>query len=315
MLGGLHPGVPRLDFIVGAVSMNETPDGRESKPCPVCGGSMVRAGDAAYYDQAAHYRTPVYSCHACDVLCREVEDRKLVSHYYAASYVRSENEEALWRGRMQFFRWVLSLVQRSAAGPGAEQSGPPRLLDFGCAYGHMLVVAREQGYEPIGVELNEDLVRQSREKGLVVYRRLDEVPEKVDIITAVDSLYCVPNPRALLAGIRDKLKPGGVVLLRITNRNRLARLRGRLWCRGDFSAIGDATVSYSLRGITRLLHSSGWQIRSVIPDYGKGKRLAAGKRLSYLAGYLLTLLLWKKHIMTPGIILIAKPAESGPRLA
>ncbi len=269
---------------------------------------MVRAGAAAYYDQSAQYRTPVYSCDSCDVLFREVDARKLVSHYYAASYVQKKNEESLWRGRREFFRWILSLVENSVAVPSTHPSGPRRLLDFGSAYGHMLELAREQGFEPIGVELNEDLVRQARAKGLVVHRSLDEVPEKVDIVTAVDSLYCVPNPRELLAGIRDKLKPDGVFLLRITNRNQFARFRARVLRRGDLSAIGDATVSYSLRGITRLLNSSGWQIRRIIPDSGRGKRLPAGKRLSYLAGHLLTLLLWKRRILTPGIIVIAQRA-------
>jgi SAM-dependent methyltransferase len=268
---------------------------------------MVHAGAAAYYDQSAQYRTPVYSCDSCDVLLREVDDRGLVSHCHAASYVQKKNEESCWRGRGEFFRWVLSLVRDQVLESSVNPSGTPRLLDFGCAYGHLLKLAHEQGFVPIGVERNEDLVRDARERGLVVCRTVDEVPEKVDIVTAIDSLYYVPDPRALLAGIRRKLKPGGVFLLRITNRNPLARLRARFLCRGDFSAIGDATVSYSLRGLTRLLISSGWQIRKIVPDYGRGKQLPVGKRLFYLAGHVLTLLLGRRCILTPGIVVIARP--------
>lgn len=85
-------------------------DGQDVKKeieCPVCGGPMRRVGDAAYYDQVSRWRTPVYYCEACDLFYREVEERRLISHFQAAGCLREENEEGLSRSRIGFFRWTL----------------------------------------------------------------------------------------------------------------------------------------------------------------------------------------------------------------
>lgn len=300
-MSGVRPGRP-----AGRVRNEIRMDAQNQKKvigCPVCGGPMRHVGDAAYYDQASRWRTPVYDCAACDLLYREVEEPRLASHFRVASYVREENEEQLFRSRIGFFRWILALL-RSRYGT-AGTSRRVRLLDFGSAYGHLLRLAQEEGFEALGVELNEDLVRTSREKGLTVYRGWEEVVRKVDVVTAIDSLYCVPEPRALMARLREKLAPGGLLVARVTNRNLQARWRSRLVRRGDFSVVGDAVVSYSARSIRRLLALSGFRVEKIVPDYGQGKKLGVRRRFFYAGAYLLTLLTLGRRILTPGIIVIA----------
>jgi SAM-dependent methyltransferase len=284
-------------------------DVKKATPCPVCGGPMRLVGDAAYYDQVSRWRTPVSYCAACDLFYRDVEERRLVSHFRAASYVRKENEPQLFRSRIGFFRWILELIRNYEATAG--QSGRIGLLDFGSAYGHLLRLAQEEGFEAVGIERNEDLVQACREKGLAVYQGLDEFDGKVDVITAIDSLYCVPRPRELMMSLRGKLRPGGLLVARITNRNLQAKWRSKMGREGDFSTIGDAIVSYSAKGIRRLLTLSGFRVEKVIPDYGQGKKLGLPKRLFYTATYLLTLLTLGRRILTPGIIVIATVAKEG----
>jgi SAM-dependent methyltransferase len=298
------PGVSRMGHVQEIATSVQ--DLEKPAVCPVCGRQTKLSGNASYYDQSARYKTPVYYCSSCDVFCRDVDARRLVSHYYAASYVQSKNEQSLFRARIEFFRWILSLVRSHLPARVADESPRPTLLDFGSSYGHLLSLAQEQRFHAIGVELNEELVRECREKGLCVYQRLDEFPGQVDAVTAIDSLYCVPNVRELLADIRACLKPDGIFLVRVTNRNLYARLNSRFLHKGDLSMIGDATVSYSARSIKKLLSLSGFRVARIIPDYGKGKKLSACKRLFYLSGYLLTLLTLKRCILTPGIIVVAK---------
>jgi SAM-dependent methyltransferase len=275
--------------------------------CPVCGRRTRLSGDASYYDQSTRYNTPVYYCASCDVFCRDIEARRLVSHNYAASYVQGKNEQSLLNARIEFFRWILSLVRSYLPAGDADESPRPTLLDFGSAYGHLLSLAQEQRFHAVGVELNEELVDNCREKGLCVYRRLDEFSGQADAVTAIDSLYYVPGVRELLAEIRACLKPDGVLLVRVTNRNLYARLNSRFLHKGDLSMIGDATVSYSARSMKKLLRLSGFRVVKTIPDFGKGKKLSIRKRLFYLSGYILTLLTLKRCILTPGIIVVAKP--------
>ncbi len=274
--------------------------------CPICGERMTLSGEAAYYDESARYKTPVHYCPSCDVFCRDVDARKLISHSHAASYVQNKNEHSLLVARIDFFRWILSLVSSHLPAGSADDSRPPVLLDFGSSYGHLLSLAQEQRFHGVGIELNETLVSRSTKKGLCVYRTMEEFSGQVDAVTAVDSFYYVADPRALLADIQARLKPNGVLLIRITNRNLWARLNSRLVHKGDLSVIGDATIGYSARSIRRLLSSSGFRIVQVIPDYGQGKKLGLRKRLLYLVSYVLTLATLKRYILTPGIVVIAK---------
>lgn len=96
------------------------------------------------------------------------------------------------------------------------------------------------------------------------------------------------------------------LLLVSQNRNLYARLRSRFIQKGDYSIIGDASVSYSLKGLKKLLSLAGFRVMSVVCDYGKGKQLPSRKAFCYRFCYLLTLLTCKTVILTPGIIVVAK---------
>jgi 2-polyprenyl-3-methyl-5-hydroxy-6-metoxy-1,4-benzoquinol methylase len=278
----------------------------KSLECPICGGSMALSGQADYYDRIGPYKTPIYLCSSCDIFYRDVDEARMVDHYYAASYIQSKNEQRFFNARIGFLRCMLSLVKRYTEAQFKDVHDPLSLVDFGCAYGHLLELAAEDGIRAAGIELNEGLVAFCRKKGLVVYKDLKELPEKVDAVTSIDSLYCVADCRALLADIKGCLKSGGVFIVRVTNRNLYTKLVGKYLHKGDLSTIGDAIVSYSARGINKLLALSGFEVIKMIPDHGKGKKLSFSKKLLYVAGKPLTLMTAKRVILTPGIIVVAR---------
>jgi 2-polyprenyl-3-methyl-5-hydroxy-6-metoxy-1,4-benzoquinol methylase len=268
---------------------------------------MTLSGHAAYYDQSSEYKTPVYWCRGCDLLYRDVERSKLVSHYYAASYVQDKNEERFLNDRIKFFDYILKLAVQYK--PGQRTPADLTLVDFGSSYGHLLELAARGGFRPVGIELNEDLIASCTERGLVVFKEFSQLPDKVDIVVALDSVYCVSDPVELMAQIRECLKPGGILVTRVTNRNLYARMRSRFLDRGNLSAIGDATVSYSRKALLRLLSSSGFNVRKIVCDYGRGKRMGFKRRFFYFFSYVLTLLTAKQIILTPGIIVISEVGE------
>ncbi len=128
----------------------------------------------------------------------------------------------------------------------------------------------------------------------------------MDIITAIDSLYCVPNCREILAEMKSILKTDGILVVRVTNRNLYTKFMKRYVNKGNLNTIGDATISYSLKGIKKLFDLTGFQVLKVIPDYGKGKRLGFKKYVYYRLSYILTLLTAMRFVFTPGILVIAK---------
>jgi hypothetical protein len=140
-----------------------------------------------------------------------------------------------------------------------------------------------------------------------VVTSLDDVAPGVDVITFIDSFYYVEHPYETLCAARTKLREGGVVLLRMTNRNWLAALRGRL-AGDDLSLLGDALFSYSPGALRKLLDRSGFVVCKEVADRGVGKALGWPKRAAYMLLQLLTTLSANRIALTPGIITIAAPA-------
>ena len=274
--------------------------------CVICSQPMVLYGHADYYDRTSHFRTPMYFCKNCDIFYRSVDDAIRLDHHYAASYVQKQNEPAFWNTRIHFFEYVISLVKKYANIKSKNEEHKLTLMDFGSSYGHLIEFARDHGIRAMGVELNEDLIASCRKKGLSVYKNITELPEKVDAVTSIDSLYYVPNPKDVLLDIKNCLKGDGIFVARLANRNLYTKLRARLICKDDYSNIGDALVGYSLKGFKKLLSLAGFRTIKVIPDNGKGKKLTFTKSFFYRFSYLLTLLTGQKIVLTPGFIIIAK---------
>ncbi|NIV70331.1 MAG: methyltransferase domain-containing protein [Phycisphaerae bacterium] len=90
------------------------------------------------------------------------------------------------------------------------------------------------------------------------------------MVISIDSLYYVPNPKNVLLDMKNCLKPDGIFVALLTNRNLYAKLRAILTFKDDYGSIGDALVSYSLKGFKKLLSLAGFSIIRVIPDYGRG---------------------------------------------
>jgi SAM-dependent methyltransferase len=280
----------------------------QSFKCPVCDGPADAVGQAIYNTREARFMTDMFHCRACDVYCRYIDHGRLIGHYFAASYVNLSNEERFLKQRKEFFQHLLLSIDKTHGRSVLGRS--PVLVDFGCSYGHMLEAAQRHAYDAIGIELNEELVRYCRERGLNVQASLDEVPGPVDVFTLIDSLYCVPNPKEILTAMRKKLVPGGILVARVTNRNLYGKIRNFFVRDNDFSILGDCTVSYSHTGIRRLLASADFEIIELLPDSAKGKHNMAWKTwLLYKFSYAAYVLSAGLVNVSPGTIVLARPAQ------
>jgi len=101
-------------------------------------------------------------------------------------------------------------------------SGPmARVLDVGCSDGTLGALVRQQGHRVDGVDLvKHEHVAERLDSFLEVDLNAglpDAVPGNYDRIIAADVLEHVIDPEALLAQLRDRLAPGGEVLVSIPN--------------------------------------------------------------------------------------------------
>jgi 2-polyprenyl-3-methyl-5-hydroxy-6-metoxy-1,4-benzoquinol methylase len=231
------------------------------------------------------------------------------SHFTAAPY--SIDEEAQRRRREGFYRYLLGLLSKPAKGK--------RLLDIGCAFGHFLDCAAAEGYTPFGTEVSEEMADLSRRRRAypVSTRPLDDLrlPETTfDVITFVDTFYYFEDPMRVLEQCRALLAPGGELLMRVVNRNHLARLhhlmlRARLnrevLPEMPFSATDDAISCHSRRSLLTLMRRTGYQVK-MLTGIELGKK---DKSLALRAFYGVTqALAWvtAEHLAwTPGLICLA----------
>jgi len=98
-----------------------------------------------------------------------------------------------------------------------------KMLDIGCANGYFLTLAREQGWEPYGIEISEFFLKKARENLgekhiLGVPLRNARFPSDFfDVITLWDVLDHLMDPLAELMEIRRILKKNGMLIIRVRN--------------------------------------------------------------------------------------------------
>ena len=275
--------------------------------CPVCSQAMVEAGQAQYYTRQAKFSTAMYHCAGCDIYFRDIENRQMVDHYYATSYVQLANEDAFREQRQAFFDRIIHLAGKHLPQTGCLST--QIWVDFGSAYGHLLEKVQEMGYQAIGIELNRDLVDHCTQRRLAVVSDFQELPAgQISVVTLIDSLYYVPDPANVLAEIKHRLDPGGIIVARVTNRNLYARLSRRLAGKQDLNLLGDATVSYSYKGLVKLFEKQGFKIVQMLPDTGAGKVQSRSTAIVYRLSGILTALLGNKIVFSPGMIVVARIA-------
>ena len=204
--------------------------------CPDCGFDQLRhigvLPDVAFF-AGSRLQEPLpggelVHCRRCDLRFRH-------PHLGAATYDRLYDNARIDTWSAGPSRVDQRLVQAVAQGTeelAARADGAPRVLDFGCYAGDLLVSLPPQ-FEKFGVEVNVMAgARAASRAGARVERDLDrfEPDLRFDLIVAMDVIEHVPSPRALFKRLVERLAPGGrLVVTTGDGANWLWRLLGARW--------------------------------------------------------------------------------------
>ena len=173
----------------------------------------------------------IYSCTGCGLaFVHPVPDPAGVytPDYFAGAargfgYVNYDNDKAPMAPTLRkYLRAIAPLAPRHAT-----------LLDVGAATGVFISLAQQHGFDARGVEISDYAAQQARDKGLAVATgTLADLPasERFDVITMLDVIEHVPDPRRDMALAHERLQDRGVLAISTLDAGSLyARLMGRRW--------------------------------------------------------------------------------------
>ena len=96
-----------------------------------------------------------------------------------------------------------------------------RFMDVGCGAGLTVALARQLGWDAMGLEIDPAAVRTAQQSGLNIlestYEQLTQYEQQFDCIVCSHVLEHVHDPRDLLAKLKVAIKPGGMLLLSLPN--------------------------------------------------------------------------------------------------
>lgn len=142
-----------------------------------------------------------------------------------------------------------------------------QVLDVGCASGDFLQVARDRGWQVLGVDPSP-AARQLASHGIpLVGRSLDDAqvePHSVDLITFWDVLEHLRHPLDALRRAHTLLRAGGRIAVTVPDSgNLVARLSGRRWF--GYKTAGEHLQFYTFASLTQALQSAGFQVEERMP--------------------------------------------------
>jgi dolichol-phosphate mannosyltransferase len=206
-------------------------------PCNACGcpyhveaypasneGHVSATYSCTSTGHASHGR--IVQCLGCGLqfTCPQLPDTAVLDLYsQVEDWTYLDNVDA----RVQTFTYNLDAIRQYLPASG-------RLLDVGSYCGVFLKIARERGYEVMGVEPSTWASAYARDTlGIPTFTgQISELPpsKPFDVICSWDVLEHVSDPMTELERINERLRPGGIFAFSTLDyRNWYPRLMGEKW--------------------------------------------------------------------------------------
>lgn len=139
-------------------------------------------------------------------------------------------------------------------------------IDVGCGNGHLLSVAAECQWNTYGTEFTDDAVEICRKKNIRMHQGVldpsNYPPGSFDVVTFIEVLEHINNPREELQKFHQLLRPGGVLYMTTPNFNSLSRrMLKEKW---NIIEYPEHLAYYTPKTIDQLLRAEGFQKVSLI---------------------------------------------------
>ena len=201
------------------------PSTRPVATCIICGGPQPAAFKMGQYWYCRCTRCRLTSNYP-------VPDPDTIEAHYKRKF-QAGNYAMFPAFALQYRRIYEDYVRRLSA--FVDFRTHPKILDVGCFTGEFLSVLKDAGADVYGLELQEEAVQIANQRfpGRVFQARVEgtEFPQgPYDVVTIMQVIEHVTDPRALVEPCVKLLKPGGILMLQTPNTGSfLCRALGRYW--------------------------------------------------------------------------------------
>ena len=192
--------------------------------CPVCHGTATCAFAGKMWQIKAHSREFSYAeCQECRLLfCTPMPTPEETGVVYSSYYKYDWFLQRRFLKRVQArqrYRGMVGILQKHRVNNAAS-----RLLDVGCGHGWFLQCAKQNGWEVHGLDvLDDEQVAAAQARGIEIQRSSIEdsafPASHFDLITFWHSLEHTIDPRRALGKAASILKPGGLCVIALPNRD------------------------------------------------------------------------------------------------
>jgi SAM-dependent methyltransferase len=211
----------------------------------------------------------VVRCSTCSTLYKRPDDPGLaLADLYLGGYEQQFAPEVVTAAETELSDILARIIElRGRTG---------RVLDIGCGPGHFIRLARDAGFEVYGAELNPALAEACRRAtGAHMFMGGKALADaaatnlKFDVVSMLDLIEHLQDPRDLLETVRKLVRPGGLVAVFTPNHASLiVRMAWTLYTmsagrlHGPVDEIFDSlhVTYFDLSGLTRLLSDCGYRI-------------------------------------------------------
>ena len=205
--------------------------------CRVCGSARATVAGAVEYIQG--FPHTIYDCADCG--CRftthdpavhdKLHARPAISYYADYRALAERGRDWFRDGDVDSLKAELSreIKYQFIIDRVSRQPQSARLLEVGCARGHLTSYFVLMGRPILGIDVSTEAIKSARAAfGDHFAVGLDSARPPYDVIFHVGLIGCVADPVGLTRRLLAMLKPEGTLLFNAPNRDALA-LDGQLW--------------------------------------------------------------------------------------
>lgn len=158
---------------------------------------------------------------------------KLSSYYESEDYIsHTDGKRSLFE---RMYHTIKNIALKNKVKLINTQSQKGTLLDIGAGTGDFLVVAKNDGWDTIGIEPSEKAKTIAINKGVNFAANLSDLEDhSFDVITMWHVLEHVPNLDEYILELKRLVKPTGTILIAVPNFKSFdAEYYGRFWAAYD----------------------------------------------------------------------------------